>query len=175
MRAFTASEKQRNEGRGSEALDDTPVAAQAPAVAPAVAPTVAPAVARVDRGWPYFEELCSGLFKDAAALKPLKLPTGEVLPPWRKLVDVAAEADKASLVGAAWEVCEDEVEYEPLELRKVPPVAAMDFEKTLATKRFAVEADRAVVAHIYRQVLEDGFNGQLVPPPLLLVNPCSSC
>ena len=74
------------------------------------------------RGWPFFEQLCAGLFKDGSMTRPHRLPNGLIIPPWPKLIDTSSDASFG--VGSTPRGADDDAEdeYAKIDLNRHPPV-----------------------------------------------------
>ncbi|KOO53319.1 calmodulin [Chrysochromulina tobinii] len=99
---------------------------------------------RVERGWPFFEEMVCRLFKDVPRNKPYKLPNGTFATAWQKIINTGVKV-------------EDRVD----DKKQLPPLSAPRFLLLMEEKTFRKEpdADPGFVARLYRKVIEDGFNG----------------
>ena len=99
---------------------------------------------RASRGWPFYEECLTKLFKEAPPPKRYRLPEAGPTHLWPKVVRIGEDVAEAQLGG-----------YKA----QGPPVAPTNFMQAMATKVFSRQADRDVVLTDYRKTIEHGFSG----------------
>ena len=95
---------------------------------------------RNNRGWPFFEECLTKLFKEAPPPKRYRLPNG-VGPTtmWQKVIRIG----------------DDELGG----LHQGPPLAPTRFLKEMANKVFSKPSDRNLLLSDYRKTISHGFSG----------------
>jgi Ca2+-binding EF-hand superfamily protein len=98
---------------------------------------------RAGRGWPFYEECLTKLFKEAPPPKRYRLPEAGPTHIWPKVLRVGGELTSD---GAAFKA-------------QGPPVAPTQFLSAMASKVFTRDADRDAVLSDYRKTIEHGFSG----------------
>ena len=97
---------------------------------------------RVHRGWPFYEETLTKLFKEAPPPKRYKLPEGPTHL-WPKVLRVSDDADP---LANDWKA-------------QGPPIAPTEFHAHMTKKVFGREGDREKLLTGYRTTIEHGFSG----------------
>jgi len=97
---------------------------------------------RASRGWPFYEECLTRLFKEAPPPKRYKTPAGNSITMWAKVVRVGGEADAHGISRAHG-----------------PPLAPSRFVSELKGKEFARPEDRDALITAYGTTVKHGFSG----------------
>jgi Ca2+-binding EF-hand superfamily protein len=97
--------------------------------------------AREVRGWPFYEESLTRLFKEAPPPKRYKLPEAGPTHLWQKVVRVGDDTVLA------------------VHRAQGPPIAPTAFMKGMQSKQLSRPADRDVILTDYRKTIAHGFSG----------------